>query len=127
MPWWQAKPDSTDTGGPLPGGVRGQPGAGLCLLGSIQDPPYYRQSRETSVYLSPGATGRGLGTRLYAELLKLLRRDGTHLVVAVAGRPNHTSNVLHRSQGFTEAGTLDEIGFKFGACISTTWFQLLPG
>ena len=91
-------------GGPLPGGARGQPSARLCLLGSIPDPPYYRQTRETSVYLSPGATGRGLGTRLYAE-----------------------QQCLHRSLGFTEVGTLDEIGFKFGACIGTAWFQLLLG
>jgi hypothetical protein len=31
---------------------------------------------------------------------------------------------LHRSLGFTEVGTLDEVGFKFGAYVSTTSFQL---
>jgi phosphinothricin acetyltransferase len=39
-------------------------------------------------------------------------------------QPNPASYALHRSLGFTEVGTLDEVGFMFGAYVSTTWFQL---
>jgi len=39
-------------------------------------------------------------------------------------QPNPASNALHRRLGFTEVGTLDEVGFKFGAYVSTTWWQL---
>jgi L-amino acid N-acyltransferase YncA len=46
---------------------------------------------------------------------------GDHFLVA---QPNPASNAMHRRLGFTEVGTLDEVGFKFGAYVSTTWFQL---
>jgi phosphinothricin acetyltransferase len=71
--------------------------------------------------------GAGIGTRLDAALLDLLRRDQVHLVVAVVAQPNPASNALHRRLGFSEVGTLDEVGFKFRAYVSTTWFQLRLG
>ena len=46
---------------------------------------------------------------------------GDHFLVA---QPNPASNAMHRRLGFTEVGTLDAVGFKFGAYVSTTWFQL---
>ena len=47
--------------------------------------------------------------------------------MAVVTQPNPASNALHRKMGFTEVGTLDEVGFKFGAYVSTTCFQLRLG
>jgi len=97
---------------------------GYAYSGAFRNRHAYRHTRETSVYLEPAAMGRGLGTRLYADLLDLLRQDGVHLVVAVVTQPNPASRALHRKLGFTEVGTLDEVGHKFGAYISTTYYQL---
>ncbi|MDQ1539134.1 MAG: hypothetical protein QOE58_3527 [Actinomycetota bacterium] len=83
----------------------------------------YSTTRETSIYVSPDSAGQGVGAQLYGDLLNLLREDGIHLAVAAVAQPNPASNALHRSVGFTEVGTLDEVAFKFGAYISTTWFQ----
>jgi len=80
-----------------------------------------------SVYLAQEVTGSGLGSLLYSELLQLLRQNDVHLVVAVVAQPNPARNAMHRELDFTEVGTLDEVGFKFGAYISTTWFQLRLG
>lgn len=82
------------------------------------------RGRKTSVYLAPDAAGGGLGMRLYGALIHLLSEDRIHLVVAVVAQPNPASNALHRKLGFAEVGTLDEVGFKFGSYVSTTWFQL---
>jgi phosphinothricin acetyltransferase len=68
--------------------------------------------------------GSGLGTRLYSALLDLLRNDDVHLVVAVVTQPNPASKALHHKLGFSEAGTLDEVGHKFGRYLSTTTYQL---
>ena len=100
---------------------------GYACSGSYRARPAYQLTRESSVYVSPEATGRGLGSQLYAELLRLLGQDEMHLVVAVVSQPNTASNALHRRTGFTEVGTLDEVGFKFGAFVSTTTFQLRLG
>lgn len=129
---WQAKLDSTDVGDHFL--VADDPTAeehnallGYAYSGAFRARSAYKRTRETSVYLAQEARGRGLGSRLYDELLDLLRQDGVHLVVAVVTQPNPASNALHRRMGFTEVGTLDEVGFKFGAYLSTTSFQLRLG
>jgi len=100
---------------------------GYAYSGAFRSRPAYNKTRETSVYVAPGAMGNGLGARLYGDLLTLLRQDGVHLAVAVVTQPNPASNALHRKMGFTEVGTLDEVGFKFGTYLSTTSFQLRLG
>jgi phosphinothricin acetyltransferase len=100
---------------------------GYAYSGAFRSRPAYRHTREVSVYVAPEASGAGLGPRLYDELLHLLRQDKVHLVVAVVAQPNPASNAMHRKLGFTEVGTLDEVGYKFGAYISTTYFQLRLG
>jgi phosphinothricin acetyltransferase len=131
---WQAKLDSPAVGdhflvasGPVAlSPVADDSGTvlGYAYSGAFRSRPAYRHTRETSVYLTPEAMGSGLGTRLYADLLDRLRQDAVHLVVSVVTQPNPASNALHRKLGFTEVGTLDEVGFKFGAYLGTTYFQL---
>jgi L-amino acid N-acyltransferase YncA len=129
--YWRAKLDSTEAGDHFLVAhalVAGDDRVlGYAYSGAFRSRPAYSQTRETSVYVAPGATGNGLGSRLYRDLLNLLRRDGVHLAVAVVTQPNPVSNALHRKLGFTEVGTLDEVGFKFGAFVSTTTFQLRLG
>ncbi len=124
LAYWQAKLDSTAAGDHFLVACDHEEVLGFAYSGAFRTRPAYDRTRETSVYLAPGATGQGVGTRLYQELLDLLRQGEVHLVVAVVAQPNPASNALHRRLGFTEVGTLDEVGFKFGAYVSTTWFQL---
>lgn len=125
--YWQAKLEGTAPGDHLLVACDQEEVLGFAYSGAFRSRPAYARTRETSVYLAPGATGKGVGTALYAELLDLLRKDEVHLVVAVVAQPNPASNALHRKVGFTEVGTLDEVGFKFGAYVSTTYFQLRLG
>jgi len=122
--YWQAKLDSTSVGDHLVVACDHDKVLGFAYSGAFRPRPAYGRTRETSVYLAPAAAGDGLGTRLYGGLLDMLRQDQVHLVVAVVAQPNPASNALHRRLGFTEVGTLDEVGFKFGGYVSTTWWQL---
>ncbi len=97
---------------------------GFAYSGAFRPRPAYRFTRESSIYLAPDVTGRGLGGALYAVLLDLLRADGMHLAVAVVAGPNAASHALHRSAGFQEVGTLHEVGRKFDRWVDTTWYQL---
>lgn len=130
---WQAKLDSTDMGdhflvahGPLAPDLGAGDDAvlGYAYSAAFRSRPAYNRTRETSVYVAPRAQGRGLGGLLYGELIHLLRQDEIHLAVAVVAQPNPASDAIHRKLGFTNAGTLDEVGFKFGAYVSTTTYQL---
>jgi phosphinothricin acetyltransferase len=97
---------------------------GYAYSASFRPRPAYARTRETSIYIAPQASGHGYGALLYQALLSLLRADDIHLAVAVVAQPNPASNAIHRKVGFTEVGTLDEVGFKFGAYVSTTYFQI---
>ena len=84
----------------------------------------YRHSVESSIYLAPGATGRGIGRRLYRRLLERLRASGLHTVIGGAALPNPPSVALHEALGFTQVAHLREVGRKFGRWIDVGYWQL---
>lgn len=102
---------------------------GFAYSSAYRPRPAYQHTRETTIYLAPGAEGRGLGTRLYADLLARLRAAGVHSAIAVVAVPNPASEGLHRALGFVEAGRLREVGHKFGGWIDVAHLQLMlnPG
>jgi phosphinothricin acetyltransferase len=83
----------------------------------------YATSVETSVYLDPEATGRGVGTRLYRELFGILEGQGLHRAYAGVTLPNPASEALHRRMGFSEAGLFGEVGRKFDRYWDVRWFE----
>jgi phosphinothricin acetyltransferase len=85
--------------------------------------PAFNQTVETGIYLNPSARGKGVGTQLYASLLRLLEEQPVHLAVAGVALPNEASVALHRKLGFQEVGVFREYAIKRNARISSMWFQ----
>ena len=85
----------------------------------------YRFCVESTIYLAPGLTGRGLGGMLYRTLLDQLRPLGLHVAIAVIALPNEASVALHEKLGFRKVGHFSEVGFKFGKWIDVGYWQLL--
>jgi len=85
----------------------------------------YRYTAETTVYLAPGAEGRGLGRRLYQVLCEDLAARGIHAVIGVIALPNPGSIALHERMGFTKVAHFPEVGFKFGRWIDVGYWQKL--
>lgn len=86
--------------------------------------PAYRHTVEDSVYLSPGWTGRGVGTALLRGLLAGCAAAGARQVIAViADTGSDASAALHRRFGFTQAGLLSGVGRKHGRWIDTLLMQ----
>lgn len=83
----------------------------------------YATSVETTIYLASEAFGRGIGTRLYTELLDSLGEEGIHRAYAGITLPNQASVALHRKLGFRAIGTYHEVGFKFERFWSVRWFE----
>ena len=123
LAYWQQRLQSTEPGDRLLV-ADGDGVVGYAYSSAYRPRPAYRSTRETSIHLAPAAQGRGLGRRLYAELLAGLRADGMHRALAVVALPNPASRALHRACGFTSAGVLHEVGHKFGRWIDTEWWQL---
>lgn len=84
----------------------------------------YRFSVEGTVYLSPEARGKGLGTILYSALLEELKNRGFHLVIGGITLPNPASVALHERLGFVKAAHFHEVGFKFGQWLDVGFWEL---
>jgi phosphinothricin acetyltransferase len=87
---------------------------GWAASGSFKDRAAYDTSVETSVYLAPGATGRGIGRSLYETLFQALQHAGVHRAYGGIAQPNEASVRLHEKMGFLRVGTYCEVGRKFG-------------
>lgn len=100
---------------------------GYALSAPFRERPAYRATKEVSVYLKARARGRGIGGRLYEELLGRLDADpAVHTQMAVIALPNDASEALHRRLGFERVGVLREVGHKLGRYVDTAWWQRLP-
>ncbi len=85
----------------------------------------YRYSVESTVYLAEGCSGRGLGVRLYGELLDQLRGLGLHCALAGIALPNDASVAVHEKLGFRKVAHLQEVGRKFACWIDVGYWQLV--
>lgn len=88
---------------------------GYAYAGPWRSRAAYRFTGEASVYVEAQQRVRGGGRLLYEQLLDRLSALGYRMVIAVAAEPNPASAALHHSVGFSRAGTLPAIGYKFGA------------
>jgi phosphinothricin acetyltransferase len=84
----------------------------------------YRFSVESTVYLAADSTGAGLGSSLYAELIRLLRDGEVHAVVGGVSLPNAASIALHEKLGFRKVAHFSEVGRKFDRWIDVGYWQL---
>ncbi|MFH8490600.1 GNAT family N-acetyltransferase [Streptomyces longisporoflavus] len=91
--------------------------------------PAYATSVEVSVYCSPDAAGRGIGTLLYKALFEALEGEDLHRAYAGIAQPNDASVRLHERFGFRHVGTYREVGRKFGRYWDVAWYErpLGPG
>ena len=105
------------------GGVQG-----YAYAGPYRARPGYRYSVENSVYVAPGALGKGLGKALLEELIRRCTDLGYRQMVAIIGDSENWSSIrLHESYGFRNVGTLSAVGFKFGRWVDSVILQLPLG
>ena len=84
----------------------------------------YRYTAENSVYVAPGARGRGVGRALLERLLVEAEQAGVREVIAIIAVTDDPASVaLHRACGFSEAGRLKAVGFKHGRWHDTLLMQ----
>jgi L-amino acid N-acyltransferase YncA len=84
----------------------------------------YRYALENSIYVREGCFGRGIGSRLLAELIERCTRLGYRQMVAVIGdSANAASIALHARHGFVRVGTLRSVGYKLGRWVDSVLMQ----
>ena len=100
---------------------------GYAYLTRYRDRAAYDHVAESSVYLRPAASGRGIGTALYRRLVALAPAHGISQIIGVIALPNDISEQLHAALGFRRAGVLEGVGYKFGRHVDTACWQLAVG
>jgi len=109
-------------------GERDRRVAGFAYAHPWQTRSAYRHSVESSIYLHPDATGTGLGTRLYADLIERLEQRPFHRLIGGISLPNEASVALHKRLGFTHCATFPEVGWKLGRWVDVGyWSRPLAG
>jgi phosphinothricin acetyltransferase len=99
--------------------------AGYAYASPWQSRCAYRFSLETTVYLSPDAVGRGVGTELYRHLIDDIRAQNIHSLLAAIALPNDASVALHEKLGFEKVGQFREVGWKFDQWIDVGYWELI--
>jgi phosphinothricin acetyltransferase len=69
------------------------------------------------------ARGRGIGTQLLRELIRRAALLGKHVMVAGVDADNAASIRLHERLGFTAAGCLRQVGYKFDRWLDLVFLQ----
>jgi phosphinothricin acetyltransferase len=85
--------------------------------------PAYRFSTEVTLYVDPGLARRGIGTRLYEQLLPGLQDCGIRTAIGGIALPNEASVALHERFGFEKVAHFREVGFKFNRWIDVGYWQ----
>jgi len=90
--------------------------------------PAYRFTVEDSVYVAPDMHRRGIGKALLMALIEACTALGFRQMIAVIGDSDQAASIgVHRACGFTDAGNLRNIGWKFGRWLDTPLLQLPLG
>jgi L-amino acid N-acyltransferase YncA len=85
----------------------------------------YRYAVETGIYIDSDYIGKGIGTILKGELLKLLKEKSIHSVICGIALPNPASIALNEKFGFKKVAHLEEVGFKFGKWVDVSYWELI--
>lgn len=95
---------------------------GYAYVSRFRERQAYEHSVESSIYLKNGCGGKGLGTRLYSELLSLVLLQ-RHTIIGGIALPNEASVRLHEKCGFRKVAHFSEVGWKFDKWIDVGFWQ----
>ena len=118
--WWVHR---VEQGFPVLVAVEGASVLGYGSFGEFRSWPGYRLTVEGTVHIREDVRGQGVGRLLLAELIARARSMGKHVVVAGVDSENEASLRFLERHGFTYAGQLREVGFKFGRYLNLNFLQ----
>jgi len=118
--WWQAR---TAQGYPVLVARDARGVAGFATFGDFRPWPGYRFTVEHSVHVRADCRGCGVGTQLLRALFPRAAALGKHVMIAGVDASNAASIRFHERLGFTRAGQLREVGYKFDRWLDLLFMQ----
>jgi L-amino acid N-acyltransferase YncA len=97
---------------------------GYAYANAYRPRPAYRFTVEDSIYVAPGIQRSGVGRLLLARLIDDCTARDFRQMIAVIGDSRQMSSIqVHRACGFSFAGTMHAVGYKFGRWIDAVVMQ----
>ena len=98
---------------------------GYCYAHTWKQRAAYKYTLETTVYVSSGYVGKGIGKALMQKLIDECRESGYHALIACITSGNEASSSLHLKLGFKQVSFFEQVGSKFGRWLDVADYQLL--
>ncbi len=98
---------------------------GYCYAATWRNRTAYDRTVETTIYLHKNWQNKGIGHRLYQDLVGRLRDAGFHAAVASITLPNTQSVALHEKFGFRKVAHFTEVGYKFDKWLDVGFWELI--
>jgi phosphinothricin acetyltransferase len=83
----------------------------------------YKHTAETTIYMHPDSTAKGVGLRLYNALLSSMPLFDLATAIGGITIPNEASVKLHEKLGFEKVAEFKNVGFKFDKWINVGYWQ----
>jgi phosphinothricin acetyltransferase len=97
---------------------------GFAYYGAFRQRTAYRHIVEDSVYVRDDVRGQGVGKALVAALVSHAKAAGLRQMLALIGDSENSGSIgMHASLGFTRAGVLRAVGWKFDRWLDVVIMQ----
>ena len=80
---------------------------------------------ETTVYIAPQHTGKGIGQLLMKRLIEECRNRKLHALIACITAENTGSCIMHEKLGFKKVSAFHEVAFKAGQYLGVADYELI--
>jgi phosphinothricin acetyltransferase len=97
---------------------------GFASYGAFRPWPAYKYSVEHSLYVAAPWRRQGVGAVLLQAVIERAISQDYHVLVGGIDATNSASIALHERFGFERAGTMRQVGFKFGRWLDLCFYQL---
>jgi L-amino acid N-acyltransferase YncA len=98
---------------------------GFGSYGQFREKIGYQYTVEHSVYVTDNVIGKGVGSKLLTELIRLAKEQGYHVMIGAIDADNAGSIAFHEKFGFVVTGTIREVGYKFDHWLDLVFMQLI--
>ncbi len=98
---------------------------GFASYGSFRSRPAYKYTVEHSVYVRSDQRGKGIGTTLLREIIRIAGNQDYHVLIGGIDASNSESIRLHEKEGFVFNGIIRQAGYKFGRWLDLAFYQLI--
>jgi phosphinothricin acetyltransferase len=114
------------TGGDYPFLVASRAGEvlGYAYAASFRTRPAFHLTVEDTIYVRHDSVRQGIGAQLLARIVEDCQQNGfQQLIATLSGDDIEPSFALHAKLGFTQAGRLHQVAYKFGRYLDLTLLQ----